>query len=255
MSTSSHDNDSKSSQTPFTNSSEYNKLNFIFSQLLSNVHTFTLVQVVAVTNSGELGEVGFVDVKPLVNMTDYKGNAIPHATVFHLPYFRIQGGGNAIILDPAIGDIGLCAFAEKDISKVKSTKAQANPGSYRKYSMSDGVYLGGVLNGTPTQYVQFNSSGIIVHSPVGITLEAPTIDLETSQLLINATTSTTITTPTFTVNGATVLAGTLTQTGGGSSTMSGSLTTTGAIVAQGTNVHTHTHGGVQTGSGNTGAPN
>jgi len=38
-------------------------------------------------------------------------------------------------------------------------------------------------------------------------------------------------------------------------TINGNLTVTGTVTGQGTNLHTHTHGGVQTGGSNTGAPN
>jgi phage baseplate assembly protein gpV len=84
---------------------------------------------------------------------------------------RIQGGANAIIIDPAPGDIGICVFASRDISKVQTTKNQANPGSFRQYSFSDGMYLGGVLNGVPAQYIQFNTAGITITSPVILTID------------------------------------------------------------------------------------
>lgn len=124
------------------------------------MQTATLVRVEACTNDGELSPVGFVDVTPLVNQVDGAGNPTPHVTIFGLPYSRFQGGTSAIILDPQAGDIGVAVFASRDISKVKSTKAQANPGSLRTYDFADGIYLGGLLNGTPTQYIRFTDSGI-----------------------------------------------------------------------------------------------
>ncbi len=123
--------------------------------------------------------------------------------------------------------------------------------------MADGLYLGGVLNGVPTQYVQFSAAGIKMHSPTAIVLDAPDVQLTGATVEIVATTSTTVTTPTFTVNGATVLNGPLSQgTGiaGGAATMLGPITVTNDVTANGKSVSTHVHGGVQTGSGNTGAP-
>lgn len=233
---------------------EYNQQTFVIQQLLNRVQTATLVQIQAVTNSGGVSPVGFVDVLPLVNQIDSDGVATPHVTIHNVPYARIQGGGDAIILDPKVGDIGICVFASRDISKVKNTKARGNPGSFRKYDWGDGLYIGGVLNGTPTQYVQFSPAGIKLHSPAAIILEAPDIQLNAATIEINGTASTTITTPTFTVNGASVFNGTLSQTGGGASTMSGTLTTSGDVVAGGKSLKTHVHSGVSVGGANTGAP-
>jgi len=220
---------------------QFNNQTFLIAQLIRRIQTTTLVKIIDCTNNGGLSEVGFVDVLPLVNQLDGAGNPTEHETIFNIPYCRIQGGANAVIIDPEPGDIGICVFASRDISKIKNTKAQANPGSYRQHSFSDGLYIGGVLNGVPGQYVQFSSAGIKIYSPTKIELAAPAV-------AINATVSCTITTPLFTVNGATILNGTVTQTGGGASSFSGPLS------GQGTDVHTHVHSGVEAGPSNTGAP-
>jgi len=220
---------------------EFNNIAFMVQQALSKMQTATLVRVESCTNSGALSPVGLVDVTPLVNQLDGQGNPTPHVTIHNVPYLRLQGGANGIIMDPQKGDIGVCVFASRDISKIKATKKQGNPGSFRQYSFSDGMYLGGMLNGTPTQYVQFSAAGIKIHSPVAVVLDAPDIQLNAATVEINGTTSTTVTTPTFTVNGATVLNGTISQTGGGAAQFSGSMAVTGDVTAQGTSVHNHTH--------------
>ena len=223
---------------------EFNNIAFMVQQALSKMQTATLVRVESCTNAGALSPVGLVDVTPLVNQLDGQGNPTPHVTIHNVPYLRLQGGANGIIMDPQKGDIGVCVFASRDISKIKATKKQGNPGSFRQYSFSDGMYLGGMLNGTPTQYVQFSAAGIKIHSPVAVVLDAPDIQLNAATVEINGTTSTTVTTPTFTVNGATVLNGPLTQgtgSGGGAATMQGPLVVIEDVTAQGTSVHNHTH--------------
>lgn len=233
---------------------EFNNIAFMVQQALGKMQTATLVRIEACTNSGGVSPVGLVDVTPMVNQLDGQGNPTPHVTIYNVPYFRLQGGANGVIIDPQKGDIGICVFASRDISTVKGTKKQGNPGSHRQYNFADGMYLGGVLNGAPTQYVQFSAAGIKIHSPTAIILEAPDIQLNAATVEINGTTSTTITTPTFTVNGQTHLNGGLSQTGGAAATLSGSLAVTGDVTAQGTSVHTHKHGGVTTGAGQTGTP-
>lgn len=158
--------------------SEFNKIAFQISQALSGVNTAALVQVKEVVNAGEVDAVGFIAVQPMVSAMDGKGQAVPHGIIYNVPYFRIQGGANAIILDPQVGDIGLCIFASRDISSVKVNKAVALPGSRRKFDWADGLYVGGFLNGVPEQFVRFAAAGIEVVSPTKITLQAPTIELD-----------------------------------------------------------------------------
>jgi len=225
--------------------SEYNANIFVIQQMIKKIRTIDLVEVVSVTNSGGLSAVGFVDVRVLVRMMDGSGNGHSHNIIHNIPYFRLQGGSNAIILDPQVGDIGMCGFCSRDISGVKNTKKEANPSTPRSYSFSDGLYFGGMLNGVPTQYIQFSSSGITMHSPTKITLSAPNVE-------INGTSSTVLSSPAITMNGP------MSQGSGsygGNATFGGSITATGEVTATGTALHTHTHSGVETGSGSTGAPN
>lgn len=225
---------------------EYGALMFLISQALARLSTATLVRVVSVTNAGGVEPVGFVDVQPLVNQLDGAGNAVPHAVLHQLPYFRLQGGTDAVILDPKVGDVGIAVFASRDISAVKSSKGQANPGSWRSHDMADGLYVGGLLNGTPVQYVQFTAGGINVVSPSKVTIQAPNIEL-------NAATQCALNSPQIVLNG-TVQQGS--GSFGGTSTWQGNMETLGTLRNNGKDVgSTHTHPGVQSGPSNTGTPN
>lgn len=181
----------KGLQSPESGATEFNALSFLVRQILSECNIATLVQVKKCTNNGGIAAVGTVDVQPLLNQQDGFGNAISHGVLYTLPYIRVQGGANAIILDPVIGDIGIALFADKDISVIKSTKKQSNAGSGRRFSMSDGLYIGGVLNAAPTNYVQFNGNTINVVATSAVNLKAPAINLENSgsalQTLLNST--------------------------------------------------------------------
>lgn len=181
----------KGLQNPESGATEYNALAFLVRQILAGCNFATLVQVKKCTNNGGVAAVGTVDVQPLLNQQDGFGNAVPHGRLYSLPYVRVQGGVNAIIIDPAVGDIGIAVFADKDVSVVKSTKAQASPGSGRRFSMSDGLYIGGVLNAAPTNYVQFSGNNINVTSTGVVNVKAPAINLENTgsalQTLLNST--------------------------------------------------------------------
>lgn len=159
--------------TPWSTQGEYNTHFFVIQQILAKMQTATLVKVVSCTNDGGVSPIGTVDVQPLVNQVDGNGNPEPHITVFGLPYCRIQGGASGFIIDPVAGDIGVAVFASRDISNVKSTQAQANPGSGRQYDYSDGIYLFTALSAAaPTQYIQFNSDGITILTPNALDITA-----------------------------------------------------------------------------------
>ena len=153
----------------------------LIERMLAQTHTAMLVRVAAVSSADDGG--GRVDVQPLVHQVDGAGQIVPHGTVHGLPYIRLQGGTSAFIVNPVTGDIGLAVFASRDISTVKATGQASPPGSGRRNSMSDGIYLGGLLNGTPTQTVKMDTDGITLTSPTAVTINAP-------KLIINADTVT-----------------------------------------------------------------
>jgi hypothetical protein len=212
-------------QKPADVASEYATLQFVIQQMLYRMQTSMPVRVMKVTTNGGVAPVGRVDVLPLVHQIAGDGTAVPHGTVFNVPYSRVQGGANAIIMDPEVGDIGICLFASRDISSVKANPAAAaanggaNPGSARAFDFADAVYVGAILNAVPTQFVQFSTAGVRVLSPTKITLEAPAIELKGP-----VTATQTIDAP------------------------------NGEITSQGTHLHTHTHSGVVPGGGTSGPP-
>ena len=177
----------------------YNNLRFVVEQALANVQTATIVKVIACSNDGGLSQVGTVDVQILANQVSISAGGqmvgTPHLTMYGLPYLRVQGGANAIIIDPQPGDIGIAVFASRDITNVKSTKAQANPGSFRTHDFSDGMYIGGLLNGVPTQYIKFSDTGIEIVSPNNLRMTVGSASVE-----IMESGEVSITAPTLTAN-------------------------------------------------------
>lgn len=172
-----------------TPGSPFNQIAFMIQQMIAQLSTMKVVEIMKVTNAGELAAVGFVDVKPMVSQVDGLGNATPHGTVYNIPYFRLQGGTNAIIMDPVVGDIGFVVVSDRDISTVKAEKKAGTPGSFRRYDLADGVYVGGILNAVPEQYVTFTTAGIKIADKNGnvIEMKAGAIELTATALKFNGT--------------------------------------------------------------------
>lgn len=89
-----------------TPASDLNALDFLIQRALQGINTAEPVRVTGVSAEG-VQPVGFVSVQPLVNLVAGDGKGHQQGTLFRLPYFRAQGGENAVIVDPKPGDIGL----------------------------------------------------------------------------------------------------------------------------------------------------
>ncbi len=229
-----------SQQTNSDVATDYATLRYVVQQLMARMATCTLVKVVKCTNSGGVSPVGSVDVQPVIDMTTADGTTWKYSQLYKLPYIRLQGGANAVILDPQPGDLGLAWFASRDISVAKSAAGRAQlqgdagsvpPGTKRQFDLSDGLYMGGLLNGQPSQYLRFAAGGVTVLSPTKVTIEAPTIELK----------------------------GDVVQTDGDASfendvDVGATLTASTDVIGGGKSLKTHTHSGVTVGGGNTGPP-
>ena len=163
-------------------SDDYNAQERHIKSILSLIPGSAMVQIVKAPydangnpiQPGTVGPIGFVDVLPSINQLDGNDNPVPHGTVYGLPYARVQGGKNAIIHDPALYDLGVAVFPSRDGSAMRKAnpagatkQVSANPGSRRRNSWSDGIYLHSWSVATPTQYITFLADGIKWHDVDG----------------------------------------------------------------------------------------
>ncbi|MGF6604921.1 hypothetical protein P3T23_009677 [Paraburkholderia sp. GAS448] len=224
---------------PWSLASEYDRHRSIVEQLLTRVRTAYLARVVAVSQNSSVEEAGTLDLQPLVGQLDGAGNVIAHGVIHGIPYLRLAGGANAVILDPPPGDTGLVVVCDRDSSSACANLAPAAPGSLRKHDMSDSVYATTVLSGIPQQYIAFSTSGIDIVSPARIRLAAPSIALQAdNEIGLTAGTQVVNAAPSIELDGA------ITQgegPNGGQARMAGPLTVQQDVTANGTSVHQHTH--------------
>ena len=199
---------------------EYNRMAFVVRSIMAQQATTTLVIVRAVDGDT-------VDVQPMVAQVDGAGNAVDHGVIYGLPVWRLQGGNSAVIVVPAVGDIGLAVFASTDISNVKRAKEPTTPGSFRRFDWADGVYLGGLLNAPASQFIKMDDSGVTITAADG------------QPVTINAD-SVVITADTVSMSGDLDVTGSI--SGGAGSTFNGKA------------FDSHRHSGVTTGGGNSGVP-
>lgn len=238
-----------------TNSSEYNAQDFMVRRLLAEINTAEPVRVTAVDVPAGVSPVGYVDVLPLVNLITGERRGQAQSVLYRLPYLRVQGGRNAVIVDPQPGDVGLAVYAMRDTEAVKDGRSgPVNPGSARSLSKSDGFYLGGYLNGAPERYVRVTDEGVAIEGVANIDMHGATTTINAeSGCTVNAAAG-------VTINGDVLINGSLTWTGtaqgrGGAARFSGGLSNAGGRVeSNGLTLETHVHGGVEPGPGATGGP-
>lgn len=149
--------------------SEFNKHHFAMQQRLAKLRTNVVVKVMAVTAAGAPDQ-WTVDVQPIVNQVDGAGNPIPHGTVYGIAMLNGSGGNGSIVVKPKVGDFGLMAVGDRDMSSAIAAKGQANPGSRRMHDLSDGIYLGGFGNmNTSAHYFVADENGFTIQGDLTIT--------------------------------------------------------------------------------------
>lgn len=228
-----------------TPASDLNALDFLIQRALQGINTAEPVRVMGVSAEG-VQPVGFVSVQPLVNLVAGDGKGHQQGTLFRLPYFRAQGGENAVIVDPKPGDIGLAVYAMRDTESVKEKRdgASTNPGSARMCNKGDGFFIGGFLNKAPKRYVMVNDDGITLDDGAGGKME-----LKGGQLVITAPGGIIRNAPTDVQNGEGA-----TSTLNGNLQVNGKISSSGDQTAGGISQMHHTHTGVLPGGGSTGEP-
>lgn len=133
--------------------------------LIKDVRTAIPVKVVAVhPGAGTPPAIGTVDVQPLVQTIDGSGKLWSLDVTYGAQFCRIQAGGNAVIADPGVGDIGIAVACDRDISSVIASQGLAGPGSARTHDISDLVYLFSISPAALLQYIWF-AAGINIQSP------------------------------------------------------------------------------------------
>lgn len=187
-----------------------------------------------------------VELKPLVDV----------------PVIFPRGGGCTLTFPVKAGDECLLIFADRCIDfwwQAGGVQETVDP---RQHDLSDAFAIVGPqsqaqkISGISMTAAQLRTDDgaafVEVAAGHDITVQTP------GKLTANAQGGTEITSPTIVLNGAVTINGTLSQgmgASGGGATMLGPITVTNDVTASGVSVATHRHGGVQTGSGNTGGPN
>lgn len=189
----------------------------VLSILSSELNTGEVVEITEVY-SNDNGPVGFVSVKPMLYRIGADNNNLELGEIHNVPYYRIQGGKNAVICDPQVGDIGFCVFATRDTSLLKRTRSRVGPNGKRICDQSDAFLTMTWSKEEAEQYIWFKGDEVHIKANSKIVLDAPEVSIT------------------------------------GKLTVSGIIESLTDIITKGISLFTHKHGGVQRGSSDTDGP-
>lgn len=163
-----------------------NALIYIINSEIKKINTADLVRVIAVNEDNT------IDVQPLLGSIRADGSMNETSPIYGIRYFQWQFGLNKIKAVPVVGDVGLIVCCKRDISNVEN----GNVGSFRQFSLADGIYIGGIegLNQQATQSIEFGQDALKITGTGTITIEAPNVN-------VNATTSAIVTSPSIELGG------------------------------------------------------
>lgn len=173
-------------------------------------------------------------IQPLIMVGTTGGQKISRAGVFGVPVFRFGGGGFFMRFPIKAGDFGWLKANDRDTSLMFQRGGLEDwPNTERLHSFSDAMFFPDSLKGWAINGA--NADALVLQSLNGTVC----LSLHGGKVVIDA--------PTVEINANVSIVGNLSVTG--DTDISGAVTNAGTNIAG-----THTHGGVQTGSGNTGTP-
>lgn len=214
-----------------------------------------------------------VDVRIVQPEIDLAGNNIPMPVITNIPVSFVRCGNSHITHPINKGDTGFIIFADRDISSWVETNNRSVVDSARTHSMQDSYFVPGIVGGgnnaNPNDVeIKYNNTTIHLRKNGDVDINTPSkVNVNASNVIVTA--NTTVINSETTNNGNVQINGNLTvsqllttggfvsngTSGGGIAQFTGSINATGEVTANGINLSTHTHSGVQSGGSNTGQPN
>lgn len=223
--------------------SEYNAISFMVENMIKGmVNTAIPVRVDSCTKPGPGGAAGYVSATPLVMQRGADGKSLQPVSLPQLPFYRVQAGTAAVVLDPQPGDVGLAVFSQQDASNIEAGKTDpVQAGSFRAFDMSDGFFVSCHYGKTPTVYVELEQDK-------GITLKTPsneiTIDKDGGNVAVKAQAKITLEAPTIELKGALMMGNSAGSGTGDTMKITGNLDVTGSVKTDGNVTAGHFYGPV-----------
>lgn len=250
-----------------------------FSYMLGGVHTAIPGIIVSIRDGLTTS---FVDVQPTINMISEDSDPVPRPTVLNVPLIFPVSKSGGLTFNVDVGDPVLLVYSMRGLDTWKrGTGTSVTPVDFRKldgrdcmaipglqplsvsvnnpskrsnpHDTADTVIVAGIGTGNEVEVRLKPSGKVVINAPSDVTVNTPYAEVNAPSWRLNGNG---VVNGTFTVMGLLTYGAGIAGTGGSyGNIISGNLIQTGGVLSSnGIVLDSHTHGGVQTGSGNTGGP-
>jgi hypothetical protein len=122
----------------------------VVASLVGRIHTATVGRVDAYDVDAQT-----VDVTPLVNRVCDDGATVKYKKLSAVSVLFPVGADGGLTFPIKNGDIGLLIFAERSTDEVMASGQQVTPADPRRYHLSDGFFVPGIVTGRSTPRAQY----------------------------------------------------------------------------------------------------
>lgn len=193
---------------PANNDSLTGVLQHVFNKLMQGIDGAIPARVIACDNSVKPP---VVQVQPMIKLLNTNNAPISRAQIAAVPVAMIGAGGFFISFPVKPGDQGLLFAMDRDISLYLQKQEESPPYELRMKSFADAYFLPLVLSGytvagedVANLIIQtLNGDVKITLADNKIKIAAPTVEIVTETLNVNASTAVNITSPEINLNAST----------------------------------------------------
>lgn len=202
------------SYNPADVNSDIGQIEFMFDKFASRIEKIAPAQIISYDRQKNRAVVQILN-----QSITSDGGKITRKSLNDIPVLQMYGGGFVFSFPIKAGDIGWICAADNNVSIFKQTLKIFAPATYEKHKYKDSFFIPNLINGFT--YSTDDENAVILSSLDGTTK----ISVKAGQVTIT-----------------------------GNVTVNGTITATGEVTGNGIKLSAHVHGGVQGGSGTTGAP-
>jgi len=150
-----------------------------------------------------------VQVQPLIMQIDTNGQTVSRGQIASIPVLQLGAGGAFINFNLKTGDLGWIKSNDRDISIFLQSYSESGPQTFRKKDFSDSVFIPDVMRGYTID--EEDAENMVIGTVDGnvkisigtekIKIKAPTVEIESENIELNASSGILATTPLFRVVG------------------------------------------------------
>jgi len=232
-------------------------LDSIINQYINNnlKRAFTAIpcRVTSVNNMGQQR----INVQPIINIVKTSDEELEHAIIQNVPVVFPGSSTSQFSFPVNVGDTVLCVFSQRSLDRFKlGAKNPHRPIDLRKMSRNDAVAIPGLfpfedaVNNPGKRSLGHSTEDAVVTHNIGTGSECEVRLKPSGDVIINSPSNVQVNCETAEINAP---SGVVVDTP--TTKFTGNVNVVGDVTASGVSLVNHTHGGVQTGPGNTGVPN